>query len=224
MVPIRTHGGENPMSTYLAELIGTMILIILGEGVVANVVLKKSKGQNSGWIVIATAWGLAVALAVYTVGRISGAHLNPAITLALALIGSFPWSVVPGYFLSQLAGAFLGAVVVWLSYLPHWKETDDQATKLGVFATIPAIRNTAGNILAEMIGTAMLVFCVLAIGANAQHLTKGLQARVSWFSTSAATRLPRTNWNTGKSCPVPAGWNMTLSRFWSARRRSPSGL
>lgn len=207
------------MSTYLAELIGTMILIILGEGVVANVVLKKSKGQNSGWIVIATAWGLAVALAVYTVGRISGAHLNPAITLALALIGSFPWSDVPGYILSQLAGAFLGAIVVWLSYLPHWKETDDQATKLGVFATIPAIRNTAGNMLAEMIGTAMLVFCVLAIGANAQHLTKPgeLDLTVAFSQGFQPLLVGFLVWGIGLSLGGPTGYAINPARDLAPR-------
>ena len=133
------------MSVYLAEMIGTMILIILGDGVVANVVLKKSKGQESGWIVVATGWGLAVALAIYTVGRVSGAHINPAVTLSLAFVGAFPWSQVPGYIVAQLIGAFLGGAVVWLSYLPHWAETKDPAAKLGVFATIPAIRPPIGH-------------------------------------------------------------------------------
>jgi glycerol uptake facilitator protein len=160
------------MSVYLAEIVGTMILIILGDGVVANVVLRKSKGQDSGWIVIATGWGLAVALAVYTVGRVSGAHLNPAVTLGLAVIGSFPWAQVPGYIACQLVGAFLGATIVWLSYLPHWAETENKASKLGIFATGPAIRHVPGNIIAEFVGTALLVFVILAIGANAQGLTK----------------------------------------------------
>ncbi len=160
------------MSVYLAEMVGTMILVILGDGVVANVVLKKSKAEGSGWIVIATGWGLAVALAVYAVGRISGAHLNPAVTLGLAVIGSFPWTQVPGYIAAQLVGAFLGATIVWLSYLPHWAATEDKASKLGIFATGPAIRNVPGNMITEIVGTALLVFGVLAIGANAQGLTK----------------------------------------------------
>jgi glycerol uptake facilitator protein len=164
--------GEHDMSVYLAEVIGTAIMIIFGDGVVANVVLKKSKGQDSGWIVITTGWGLAVALAVYSVGRISGAHLNPAVTLGLAFTGAFPWEKVPGYILAQMFGAFLGATLVWLSYLPHWKATDDATAKLGVFATVPAIRNAPGNILNEVIGAGLLVFCIMAIGANAQGLTK----------------------------------------------------
>src|SRR4026209_74217 len=106
------------MQTYLAELLGTMILVLLGDGVVANVLLQRSKGQNSGWIVITTGWGIAVAVAVYAVGRISGAHLNPAVTIALAAMGSFPWREVPGYIGAQMIGAMAGAVLVWLAYLP----------------------------------------------------------------------------------------------------------
>jgi glycerol uptake facilitator protein len=156
------------MNAYLAEMVGTMILILLGDGVVANVLLARSKGQNSGWIVITVGWGVAVAIAVYSVGRVSGAHLNPAVTVALASIGSFPWADVPGYVAAQLAGAFLGAVLVWLAYWPHWALTDDPAMKLGVFSTGPAVHHTAANFATEAIGTAMLIFGVLAIGANAQ--------------------------------------------------------
>jgi len=160
------------MQTLLAEAIGTMLLILLGDGVVANVLLARSKGQNSGWIVITIGWGVAVAMAVYAVGRISGAHLNPAVTVGLASIGSFSWSDVPGYLVAQLIGAFLGAVLVWLAYLPHWKETTDSDLKLGVFCTAPAIRQSGANIVTEIVGTAVLVFGVLAIAANAQTLTR----------------------------------------------------
>jgi glycerol uptake facilitator protein len=160
------------MKPYLAEFVGTMLLVLLGDGVVANVLLGRSKGENSGWMVIATGWGVAVALAVYASGRISGAHLNPAVTLALATIGSFSWVDVPGYLIAQLAGAFAGAVLVWLTYLPHWRETADPGKKLGVFCTGPAIRSTGPNFLTEVIGTAMLVFGVLAIAANAQELAR----------------------------------------------------
>src|SRR4051795_6057995 len=123
------------MQTYLAEALGTMMLVLLGDGVVANVLLERSKGQQSGWMVVATGWGVAVAIAVYSVGRISGAHLNPAVTIALATIGSFPWAQVPGYVAAQMLGAFIGAVLVWLAYLPHWGETTDAGAKLGVFCT-----------------------------------------------------------------------------------------
>ena len=122
------------MSHYLGEFIGTMLLIIFGDGVVANVVLNKTKGHNSGWIVIATGWGLGVALAVYAVSSVSGAHINPAVTIALAAIGKFSWSQVPGYIAAQVAGAAVGSAVVWLAYLPHWKETSDPEAKLAASA------------------------------------------------------------------------------------------
>lgn len=160
------------MDSYLAEAVGTLILILLGDGVVANVLLARSKGQNSGWLVITIGWGVAVAIAVYAVGRISGAHLNPAVTIALAAIGAFPWADVPGYVAAQMAGAFLGAVLMWLSYLPHWRLTEDAGTKLAVFCTAPAVRTTGANVVTEVIGTAMLTFGVLAIGANAEGWAK----------------------------------------------------
>jgi glycerol uptake facilitator protein len=160
------------MQTLLAEAIGTMLLVLLGDGVVANVVLNRTKGQNGGWIVITVGWGVAVAMAVYAVGRISGAHLNPAVTIGLAVIGSFPWADVPGYIGAQMVGAFIGAILVWLAYLPHWSVTADPGSKLGVFATGPAIRNPAGNFICEVIGTAVLLFGILAIAANAQTLSK----------------------------------------------------
>ncbi|HYT74447.1 MAG TPA: MIP/aquaporin family protein [Vicinamibacterales bacterium] len=160
------------MQIYLAEAVGTMMLVLLGDGVVANVVLERTKGQNSGWIVIATGWGIAVAMAVYAVGRISGAHLNPAVTIALATIGSFPWAQVPGYIAAQVIGAALGAILVWLTYLPHWRVTADPGAKLAVFCTGPAIRSTGANIISEMIGTVALLFGILAIAANAQTLSK----------------------------------------------------
>jgi glycerol uptake facilitator protein len=158
------------METIAAEAIGTMLLVLLGNGVVANVLLARSKGQNSGWIVITLGWGIAVAIAVYTVGRISGGHLNPAVTVAAASIGRFPWADVPGYIVAQLVGAFAGAVLVWLTYLPHWAVTTDKDAKLAVFATGPAIRHSGANIVTEIIGTAVLVFGVMAIVANAQTL------------------------------------------------------
>ena len=160
------------MQTYLAEAIGTMMLVLLGDGVVANVVLSRTKGQNSGWIVITMGWGVAVALAVYAVGRISGAHLNPAVTIALATIGSFPWQRVPGYIAAQMLGAIGGAVLVWLAYLPHWRATDDRAGKLAVFCTAPAIRRNGPNVICEVIGTMALLFGILAIAANAQTLSR----------------------------------------------------
>lgn len=160
------------MEKFAAELIGTLILVLLGDGVVAAVLLARSKAQNGGWIVITTGWAFAVAVAVYAVGRISGAHLNPAVTIGLAAAGAFPWSDVPRYIVAQFIGAFFGAVLVWLAYLPHWKETADAGVKLAVFSTAPAIRNYPLNLITEIIGTTMLVFGVRAILAN--EITPGL--------------------------------------------------
>ena len=160
------------MISYSAEVLGTALLILFGDGVVANVLLTRSKGQNSGWIVITFGWAVAVMVAVYAVGRLSGAHLNPAVTLALASIGAFDWAAVPGYIAAQMAGGLLGAVLVWLMYLPHWKVTEDPDLKLAVFCTAPAIRSSASNFLTEMIGTAVFVLALLAIGANAQMLAR----------------------------------------------------
>ncbi|NEW08085.1 aquaporin family protein [Paenibacillus sp. SYP-B3998] len=154
------------MSPFFGELIGTMILIILGGGVCAGASLKKSYSNSPGWIVITMGWGMAVAFAAFAVGKISGAHLNPALTIALASIGEFPWKDVPSYITAQLLGAFVGATFVWVFYFPHWKATEDPATKLGVFATGPAIKNTGANFISEALGTFFLVFGILAIGAN----------------------------------------------------------
>ena len=140
-----------------------MLLVIFGDGVVANVVLNRTKGHDSGWIVIATGWGLAVAISVYSVGWISGAHINPAVTLGMASIGELPPGLVPGYLLAQFCGAFVGAVIVWLAYLSHWEATEDKSAKLGIFCTVPAIRKPAHNLITEFIGTAILVFGVLTI-------------------------------------------------------------
>ena len=158
------------MTAPLAEFLGTMLLILLGDGVVANVVLKQTKGHDSGWIVITTGWALAVTVAVYCTNSISGAHLNPAVTLGLASIGKFSWSLVPAYLAAQMAGAFAGAVLVWLIYLPHWRATSDAGSKLAVFCTGPAIRHTASNLIGEIIGTFVLVLGVLAVLSPANLL------------------------------------------------------
>lgn len=160
------------MINYTAEAFGTAMLILFGDGVVANVLLARSKGENSGWIVITVGWGVAVMVAVYAVGRVSGAHLNPALTVALASIGAFPWADVPGYIAAQTTGAIAGAGLVWLMYLPHWAVTQDANLKLAVFCTGPAIRQPVANVLTETIATAAFVFAVLGIGANAQTLAK----------------------------------------------------
>lgn len=152
------------MAMIISEVIGTMILIILGDGVVANVVLNKSKGNSGGWIVITAGWGFAVAIAAYSVGWVGGAHLNPALTIGLASIGLFEWSLVPAYIGAQMVGAFIGAVIVYLAYHDHFAVTDDADGKLAVFATGPAIRSTVWNLVTEIIGTAMLVIGLLGVG------------------------------------------------------------
>lgn len=160
------------MSPFMGEVLGTMILIVFGAGIGAGSSLKGSFSNNAGWIVTTLAWGLAVTMGVFAVGSISGAHLNPAVTIAMAIDGSFAWSDVPGYIVAQLIGAILGATLVFLHYLPHWKATNDPATKLGVFATSPAIPHTFSNLLSEIIGTFILVLGLLFIGAN--QFTEGL--------------------------------------------------
>jgi glycerol uptake facilitator protein len=160
------------MSGFMGEVIGTMILIVFGAGIGAGSTLKNSYSKDAGWIVITIAWGLAVTMGVFAVGSISGAHLNPAVTLALAINGSFPWSDVAGYIAAQMIGAILGATLVFLHYLPHWKLTEDPAAKLGVFATGPAIPNTFSNLFSELFGTFILVLGLLFIGAN--KFTEGL--------------------------------------------------
>lgn len=155
------------MEAYIAEFLGTAILILLGDGVVANVLLKNSKGEASGWIVITFGWGMAVAVAVYTVGAVSGAHINPAVTIGLASIGEFPWADVPGYIIAQMLGAMTGAAIVYLTYLPHWGITDDPGLKLAVFSTGPEVRDFPKNTVTEVIGTAMLLLGVLGITAGA---------------------------------------------------------
>ncbi|AOV07277.1 MIP/aquaporin family protein [Sporosarcina ureilytica] len=160
------------MTAFLGELVGTMILIIFGAGVVGGVVMKKSKAEGAGWIVITVGWGLAVTMGVYAVGNISGAHLNPAVTVGLATIGAFPWAEVPMYIFAQMMGAMIGAIIVYFHYLPHWGETEDQDAKLAVFATIPAIRHPLSNLTSEIIGTFILILGLLTIGAN--EFTEGL--------------------------------------------------
>jgi glycerol uptake facilitator protein len=164
------------MNPYLAEFLGTMLLILLGEGVVAGVVLKGTKSENAGWLTICIAWGLAVTMAIYAVGEFSGAHLNPAITIALAVTGAFEWALVIGYCAAQFAGAFCGAVLVWFYYRPFWKNTPDAGLKLAVFSTAPAIRNTFSNFVNEAIATALLVFAILFMGVN--EFTHGLKPLV----------------------------------------------
>ena len=154
------------LEKFLAEVLGTGALVLLGDGVVAGVLLARSKAQNSGWIVITLAWGLAVFAGVVIAGPISGAHLNPAVTLAVAMNGGIPWSEVPVYWAGEMLGAFLGAVIVFLHYYPHWAETENADLKLAVFSTGPAIRNPLWNFVSEVIGTFVLIFVIFAFANN----------------------------------------------------------
>jgi glycerol uptake facilitator protein len=162
------------LSIFGAEVIGTAILVLLGNGVVAGVLLSQSKAQNGGWIVITFGWGMAVALAIFAVGQFSGAHINPAVTLGFAFQGSTEWGDVPEYLAGEFVGAFIGATLVWLAYLQHWGATEDPGLKLACYSTAPAIRNYPANFITEVIGTFVLVFGVLAIISDQGAVESGL--------------------------------------------------
>jgi len=155
------------MSTFVAEIVGTAVLILLGNGVVANALLKRTKGEGSGWLAITTAWGAAVFVAVAMVAPISGAHINPAVTLGLAAAGNFAWADVPAYWTAQMLGAMLGASLVWLMYRQHYELTDDKDAKLATFCTAPAIESPHDNFFSEALGTFVLVLAVLKMSAPA---------------------------------------------------------
>ncbi len=158
------------MSPFIGEFIGTALLIVLGNGVVANVVLNKTKGHNSGWIVITLGWSIAVFTGVFAVAASSGAHLNPAVTIALAYLGKFAWADTPMYISAQLLGSMTGSVLVWISYRQHFDQTEDAALKLAVFCTSPAIRSSFNNLISEVIGTFVFVFGILHILSPASSL------------------------------------------------------
>lgn len=162
------------MNIFIGELVGTAVLVLLGEGVVANVVLNRSKGKDSGWIVITAGWGFAVAMAIYIAGWTSGAHINPAVTIALAAVGDIPPHQVLIYLSGQFLGAAVGACLVWLTYYAHWSVTDDPDGKLAIFATTPAIRHAPANLLTEIIGTAVLIIGVLGISNVNNGLANGM--------------------------------------------------
>lgn len=160
----------------LFEFIGTAILVLFGDGVVASSLLKKSKGENGGWVVVTLAWGLAVMLGVFISGPYSGAHLNPAVTLGLAAAGTFSWSLVVPYIVAQMLGGFTGAVLVYLYYKDHYDATDDPAAKLATFCTAPAIRNYGRNLFSEIVDTFVLVFVILALSIDGNTSEVGMGA------------------------------------------------
>jgi glycerol uptake facilitator protein len=166
------------LSIFGAEVIGTALLILLGNGVVAGVLLNHSKAQNGGWIVITFGWGLGVMVAVFAVGQFSGAHINPAVTLGFAVEGRTDWGDVPEYLAGEFVGAFIGATLVWLAYLDHWRETEDPGLKLACHCTAPAIRNTIPNLITEIVGTFVLVFAIMAFFADEATGATGLGALI----------------------------------------------
>jgi len=190
------------MNILIGEIIGTMLLILLGNGVVAGVLLNKSKSQNSGWVVVATGWGMAVFVGAFASVAVGGhGHISHAVTIGLALAGRAPWGDVPTYILGQFIGAFIGAVLVWLHYLPHWAVTEDQGLKLAAHSTGPAIRNAGANLLSEVIGTFVLMFGVLTIAGAA-------------FDLGALNALPVALlvWVIGLSLGGPTGYAINPAR------------
>jgi len=195
----------------LAEFIGTALLIILGNGVVATVLLNRSKGQNAGWVAITAGWALAVFVGVFSVGRISGAHLNPAVSVAMALAGNFAWSSVPSYILAQILGAMAGSAIVWLAYLPHWKITEDPAAKLAVFCTAPAIRCAPANLLCEVIGTFVLLFGIFTL-KNASGQLPGAAVYPIDLGALGALPVGLLVWAIGLSLGGPTGYAINPAR------------
>jgi glycerol uptake facilitator protein len=195
------------MDIFLPELLGTMLLIIFGDGVVANVVLGKTKGQNSGWIVIATGWGMAVVVAVYAVAGYTGAHINPAVTIGLLALGKVSVGNAILYILGQFAGAFIGGVIVWLAYHEHFAATEDPSLKLAVFCTGPAIRTQGWNLLTEIIGTFALVFGVLSMTS-----TRNLVEHTGLGPALAPFIVGMLVWAIGLSLGGPTGYAINPAR------------
>jgi glycerol uptake facilitator len=195
------------MQTFLAELLGTMLLIIFGDGVVANVVLSKTKGQNSGWIVITTGWAMAVTIAVYAVGAYSGAHINPAVTIALVSIGKVSVGQAIIYIAGQYAGAIIGAIIVFIAYRDHFAATEDQGLKLAVFCTGPAIRNLGANLITEIIGTFTLVFGVLSMLS-----TRNLVEKTGFAPGFGPFLVGLLVWGIGLSLGGPTGYAINPAR------------
>ena len=197
------------MSPFIAEIVGTFILILMGCGVVANVVLKKTNGHNSGWIVITTGWAFAVFAGVVVAGPASGAHLNPAVSIGLAAAGKFSWASVPMYILGQFIGAMIGATFVWLMYKDHFDATEDQASKIGVFCNYPAIKNIPTNMLTEIIGTFVLVFAVLHFTDASFQDTKTV---VVGLGSLGALPVAIIVWAIGLSLGGPTGYAINPAR------------
>ncbi len=199
------------MTPFIAEILGTMLMILLGNGVVANVVLKGTKGNNSGWIVISTAWAFAVFVGVTVAGPVSGAHLNPIVTLGLALIGKFAWSQVAYYILAQMIGAMLGALLVWLSHKDHFAATEDEGGKLACFCTGPAIRNYSSNLMSEIIATFVLIFVIFYIAGPEMIMSSDPSATIG-LGTVGALPVAILVWAIGLSLGGTTGYAINPAR------------
>lgn len=199
------------MTPFVAEIIGTMLMILLGNGVVANVVLKGTKGNNSGWIVITTAWALAVFVGVTVAGPVSGAHLNPAVTLGLAIAGKFSWELVPTYIAGEMIGAMLGAFLVWLFNKDHFAITEDEGAKLACFSTGPAIRKPVSNLISEIIGTFVLVFVIFHFVDPNLNLNNDPSAKIG-LGTIGALPVTLLVWAIGLSLGGTTGYAINPAR------------
>lgn len=204
------------MTPFFAEFIGTMLLLLMGGGVVANVCLAKTKGYGAGWLAITTAWALGVFIGVVVAGPYSGAHLNPAVSIGLAIGGTFPWSEVSVYILAQFLGAAAGALIVWLVYKDHFDATDDQGIKLGVFCTNPAISNPLINFLTEMVGTFVLMFVVFYITDGELTYDSNSTLPIGLGSVGAIP-VAFTVWVIGLSLGGPTGYAINPARDLAPR-------
>jgi glycerol uptake facilitator protein len=199
------------MTPFTAEILGTMVMILLGNGVVANVNLKGTNGNSSGWIVITTAWAFAVFVGVTIAGPTSGAHLNPIVTLGLALIGKFSWSLVPVYILAEMIGAMLGAFLVWLSHKDHFTATEDEAAKLSCFCTGPAIENNVSNIISEVIASFVLIFSIFYIAGPSLKIASDTNATIG-LGTIGALPVAILVWAIGLSLGGTTGYAINPAR------------
>lgn len=199
------------MTPFIAEILGTMVMILLGNGVVANVNLKGTNGNSSGWIVITSAWAFAVFVGVTIAGPVSGAHLNPVVTLGLALIGKFSWSLVPTYILGEMIGAMLGAFLVWLSHKDHFVATEDEGAKLSCFSTGPAIKNNVSNLLSEAIATFVLIFSIFYIAGPSLNIASDTNAAIG-LGTIGALPVAIVVWAIGLSLGGTTGYAINPAR------------
>ena len=199
------------MTPFIAEILGTMVMILLGNGVVANVNLKGTIGNNSGWIVVTSAWAFAVFVGVTIAGPVSGAHLNPVVTLGLALIGKFSWDLVPTYILGEMIGAMLGAFLVWLSHKDHFAATEDEGAKLACFSTGPAIKNNFSNLISEAIATFVLIFSIFYIAGPSLQIAAYANATIG-LGTVGALPVAIVVWAIGLSLGGTTGYAINPAR------------